>query len=106
MQADYPARFSREMGCTPEELRTWLPGASRGARIAWEASGATVWLEGREGLEGPHGLQLHWTALPPRRIALITLPRLQVSFDFGGLDAAARHHFMRYFDLYTQRGGG
>ena len=100
MQADYPARFSREMGCTPEELRTWLPGASRGARIDWVVSGATVWLEGAQ------GLQLHWTALPPRRIALITLPRLQVSFDFGGLDAAARHHFMRYFDLYTQRGGG
>jgi hypothetical protein len=101
MQADYPAVFSREMGCTPAELRAWLPGASRGARIEWEGqTGARVWLQ------AAHCLRLNWSPLAPRRIALITLPRLQVSFDFGGLDAAARHHFMRYFDLYTQRGGG
>ncbi len=101
MQADYPAHFSREMGCTPAELRAWLPGASRGARIEWQAeTGARVWLQ------APHQLCLGWAPLPPRRIALITLPRLQVNFNFGELDAAARHRFMRYFDLYTQRGGG
>ena len=35
-----------------------------------------------------------------------TLPRLQVSFDFGSADEATRHRYMRHFDLYTQRGGG
>ena len=29
MQADYDARFTREMGCTEVELRAWIPGASR-----------------------------------------------------------------------------
>ncbi len=101
MQADYPAQFQREMGCTSDELRAWLPGASRAAPIRWlNAHGAEVDL----GTGSP--LRLNWQALPPRRIALITLPRLQVHFDFGACDGTIRHRFMKHFDLYTQRGGG
>jgi hypothetical protein len=29
-----------------------------------------------------------------------------VRYRFDGVPAAARREFMRYFDLYTQRGGG
>jgi len=102
MQAEYPAQFSREMGCTAQELQSWLPGASRGVPVAWPAeNAASVALE-----EGLHRLELRWQALPPRRIALITLPRLLVRFDFGQTSPAVRHHYMRHFDLYTQRGGG
>ena len=43
---------------------------------------------------------------PPRRIALLSMPRLGVQFRFSGIDEASRQAFMRYFDLYTQRGGG
>lgn len=101
MQAEYAAHFTREMGCTPEELRAWLPGASRGAAIDWVSpEGARVHLE-EQG-----ALTLRWAVQPSRRIALITLPRLQVIFDFGATDAAVRHRFMKHFDLYTQRGGG
>jgi hypothetical protein len=51
-------------------------------------------------------LRLRWHALPPRRIALLSVPRLRLCFVFEGVDEAARLRFMRRFDLYTQRGGG
>jgi hypothetical protein len=98
--AEVPLAFEREMGCTADELRGWLPGASRGAPIAWRADGADVQLAGG-------ALALRWTALAPRRIALISLPRLAVRFAFdAGIGADERRRFLRYFDLYTQRGGG
>ena len=31
---------------------------------------------------------------------------LAIAFHFEGVDQATRQDFMRYFDLYTQRGGG
>ena len=99
MQADYAARFVREMGCTAAELRTWLPGASRGREVQWRTDGARVPLD--SGV-----LDLSWQVLPLRRIALVSLPRLSVCFDFGDVTVQERHAFMRHFDLYTQRGGG
>ena len=99
MQAHYPFAFEREMGCTAEELRTWLPGASRHRTIEWREGGAVV------SLDAGHTI-LSWQTLEPRRIALITLPRLQVRIEAIGVDEAAWHRFMKYFDLYTQRGGG
>jgi hypothetical protein len=87
------------MGCTAAELRSWLPGIA--AHRALELSDDTASVEADGGW-----LRLAWTALPPRRIALLTLPRLQVSFRFEGVTPSARAAFMRRFDLYTQRGGG
>ena len=37
---------------------------------------------------------------------LVSIPVLQVSFRFAGLDEARRYTFMKRFDLYMQRGGG
>ena len=51
-------------------------------------------------------LNLRWQEAPPRRIALISIPRLLVSFQFEGLNDGQRYTFMRRFDLYMQRGGG
>jgi hypothetical protein len=99
MQAHYERVFEREMGCTEAELRGWLPGACGGAALAFLDGGVDVALDGGD-------LRLRWQALPPRRIALITLPRLHVRFDFEGVDEDERQRFMRHFDLYTQRGGG
>ncbi|MFZ9428937.1 MAG: hypothetical protein ACO26F_04460 [Burkholderiaceae bacterium] len=99
MQSVYESHFTREMGCTADELRAWLPGASRQATIRCLDTGAH--------LEWPGGsLRMHWQALPPRRVALICLPRLSVTFDFGSVTEDERSRFMRHFDLYTQRGGG
>jgi hypothetical protein len=86
MQSSYPEAFEREMGCTEAEWLGWLSWA----RVA----------------VGAGSLDLRWTSLPPRRIALVQLPRLAVSFRFEGVSESERFGFMRYFDLYMQRGGG
>jgi hypothetical protein len=99
MQSHYPFAFEREMGCTAGELRGWLPGASRGAAIEWQSHGARLPL-------GTGTVSIDWAEREPRRIALITLPRLAVRFQADGVEAATWHAFMRHFDLYTQRGGG
>jgi hypothetical protein len=92
--------FEREHGCTDAEWRGWLPGAVGGHRLLLsDAPEARVAVD--------HGtLRLAWQVLPPRRIALISMPRLQVRYRFEGLGAEQRQAFMRYFDLYMQRGGG
>jgi len=99
MQGHYPPAFEREMGCTEAELRGWLPGASRHSRLEWREHGVDIALDaGRVAID--------WQPMAPRRIALIVLPRLQVRFAATAVDEAAWQRFMRYFDLYTQRGGG
>ena len=60
----------------------------------------------RRGAARPGRLVLQWATLPARRIALFTLPRLRVNFEFDGVDDETRQRFMRRFDLYMQRGGG
>jgi hypothetical protein len=99
MQSHYPFAFEREMGCTADDLRAQLPGACRERAIDWRPQGADVML-------GAGRVTIEWQALAPRRIALVTLPRLQVRFAARDVEAGAWHAFMRYFDLYTQRGGG
>jgi hypothetical protein len=99
MQGHYAFAFEREMGCTADELRAWLPGASGGRPIAWDDAGAVVSIDAGTA-------SLTWRALPARRIALITLPRLHVRFAAENVEEDAWQRFMRHFDLYTQRGGG
>ena len=99
MQSDYPPSFEREMGCIEREWLSWLPGAVREHALTLSTGQAEVAI-------GTGRLLLRWQALPPRQIALARFPRLAVSFRFEDLDDAARHTFMRYFDLYMQRGGG
>jgi hypothetical protein len=55
---------------------------------------------------GSGHLLLRWQVLPPRSIALMRMPRLQVAYRFSGLDAGQQAAFLRYFDLFMQRGGG
>lgn len=99
MQSRYPFGFEREMGCTADELRAWLPGACGARPIAWRAQGADFEL-------GAGTVSIDWQSLDARRIALISLPRLRVRFAAHGVEGDAWQRFMRHFDLYTQRGGG
>ncbi len=99
MQGWYEARFEREMGCTEADLLRWLPGAATPHAVQVLGQWATVVI-------GVGRLKLRWRVLPARQIALMRMPRLAVSFEFDGVDEAARQVFMRHFDLYTQRGGG
>lgn len=99
MQAYYPADFKRDMGCTEAELLRWLPGAVNGRALTLQSRSAEVAIEGGR-------LELAWREMPPRQIALMRMPRLAIAFHFEGVGEAQRQDFMRYFDLYTQRGGG
>jgi hypothetical protein len=99
LQGWYAAAFEREMGCTEGEWLMWLPGAVGGRPLQLGAGMAQVAI-------GAGTLRLSWQLLAERRIALMRLPRLAVQFAFDGVDEAERQDFMRYFDLYTRRGGG
>ncbi len=87
------------MGCTEREWLSWLPGAVREHALVLGDGWASVGI-------GTGTLQLRWQVLAPRQIAMVRLPRLAAQFRFEGLDEVARQRFMRYFDLYMQRGGG
>ena len=95
--------LTREMGCTEADLARWLPGATRHAPLESRPRGAgqchVVTLENGR-------VEILATPAPPRRIAGIVLPVLQVSFRFVDLDACQREAFLNYFDRYTRRGGG
>jgi hypothetical protein len=99
VQGHYPPAFEREMGCSVDELRRWLPGGAGGRPIAWRDDGADITFDSGSA-------SIDWRALPARRLGLITLPRLQVRFEARGVNVAAWQRFMRHFDLHTQRGGG
>lgn len=94
-----PFALEREMGCTREDLLRWLPGATGHAPARVEGDAVVLSVAGGE-------VRITTRVRPPRRIALVALPVLAVSFRFDGLDAAAREAFLARFDLYTRRGGG
>ncbi len=91
--------LDREMGCTREDLLRWLPEATGHAPASVQGDAIVLAVAGGE-------VRIVARELPPRRIALVALPVLAVSFRFRGLDAAARAAFVERFDLYTRRGGG
>ena len=94
--------FTREHGSTESDWLRCLPGAVGPHRLTLGAPGeATVAI-------GPGGqLDLRWQVLPERRIALMRMPRMQVHYRFSGaLSDDERTRFLRYFDLFMQRGGG
>jgi hypothetical protein len=100
MQAGYPQDFQREQGFTERDWLRCLPGAVGDHRIDLSQPGqAMIQI-------GSGALRLCWTVLAPRSIALMCMPRLGVHYRFDGVGEAERRAFMRYFDLYTMRGGG
>jgi hypothetical protein len=100
VQSHYEADFTREQGSTEADWLRWLPGAVRDQALRLPAAGQA------EVAIGEGQLRLDWFALPPRQIALARFPRLMVHFRFVDVTEAQRHAFMKYFDLYMQRGGG
>ena len=100
MQSHYPAEFQREQGFTEADWLRCLPGASAGHALTIDGPGqATVAI-------GSGRLHLTWQVRPPRRVALFAMPMLVTRYRFEGVPDDARQAFMKFFDLYTQRGGG
>ena len=95
----YEFALQREMGCTREEFVRWLPGATRHATMRLHPEKAVI-------RTGNVKVEISFIQAPPRRIALVSMPVLKVTFRFSGAGADAYRDFMRYFDLYTKRGGG
>ena len=95
-----PTSFEREHGCTEGEWLRGLAGAVGHHALSLSAPG-----HARVAIGAGH-LELDWTLLPPRQIALVRMPRLAVRYRFAGVEAAAQVAFMRFFDLYMHRGGG
>ena len=89
----------REMGCTRLEFIDWVRGATRQAPCQIDSDKVTVTTHGGS-------VKIRLEQRPPRRMGLIALPVLAVTFRFRGLDKSARDDFLAYFDLYTRRGGG
>jgi hypothetical protein len=100
VQAHYAATFAREQGYTAREWRRCLPGAARDHTVQWlgeNAASITI---------GTGLLHMAWQQLPDRQIALMSMARLAVDYTFENVSDTDRHVFMRYFDLFMQRGGG
>ena len=100
MQSYYEAEFRREQGYVEADWLASLPGAVRDCPLQLPAPGLAL-VRLCSGI-----LTLRWQVLAPRQIALMRMPRMAVHFVFDRVDEAERQRFMKYFDLYTQRGGG
>ena len=95
-----PAEFDREQGFTERDWLRCLPGAVGSWPLDLSQPGqAHVQI-------GAGWLTLHWQTLPPRQIGLARFPRLAMQYRCEGVADAERLAFMRFFDLYTMRGGG
>ena len=95
-----PAEFDREQGFTERDWLRCLPGAVGLRPLDLSQPGrARVQI-------GAGWLTLHWQALAPRQIGLARFPRMAMQYRFEAVADADRDEFMRYFDLYTMRGGG
>lgn len=99
--ASYTEAFEREHGFTSEQWLDGLRGAvgAHALELGADPGRARVHI-------GNGALELCWAELPPRRIALMRMPRLAVSYRFSAVPHDCRVAFMRYFDLFMQRGGG
>lgn len=99
MQSSYPEAFERDVGYSDTEWRTAIARAVGQYPIQIQGAHADVKL-------GDGSLSLQWSPLPNRTIALLSMPRLAVRFQFKGVGPDERYAFMRLFDLNTQKGGG
>jgi hypothetical protein len=93
------ARFTREMGLTPDEFLRTLPDAIghgdylvQGSEILIRDAGGRV------------RILLHPTR--QRKLGILALPITPVEFSFQDMEPSEREKFMTRFERYFQRGGG
>lgn len=95
--------FTREMGCSVADLVRWFPLAMGKFhhQTSLQVDGITLFQP-----ENPL-IKISGTIGAPRKIALLAIPVLNLSFIFDeSLGASEREQIMECFDLYTRRGGG
>lgn len=91
--------FSKDMQLTRPEFEKRLSKDVAG--FQWRMTH-----DGAEGVQGDHRVVIQLTELPPRKIAMIVLPRCQVDFTFEGMKDADKQTFIHQFDQVFQKGGG
>lgn len=96
-----PPRFVRQMGCTPDDLLRWLPRALPGADLTVQPAENVCLARWDWGT-----LTIRWEVRPPRQIALLAIPCIDVTFEYAGASDEQRYQTQRRFDMETQRGGG
>lgn len=96
-------QYSREMGCTPEDLVRWLPQA-----LGDIYPHASLVIDGNVLLSAVNP-QLEMTGIsrPVRKIALLHIPVLELKLCFAeNWTTSECDEALKRFDLYTRRGGG
>lgn len=88
----------REVAATPAEYARLLELAFPG-QVSTRAQSFHV--------VGPEAsMEIVWRMLPPRRIALLCLPRLEIEIRCVSVSAAAFRTMLAHMDRAMQRGGG
>jgi hypothetical protein len=89
----------RVMACTRDDLRRWLvelTGSDHGLATFGIAEVPLAW-----GV-----LRIEARPMPPRSVALLRLPQLDVRFRYDPAFRDQAHAWITHFDHHTQRGGG
>lgn len=94
-----PEAIDREVAATPAEFE-------RDLRKAWWGT-----IDAAKPLrlvlaDGELELVIELEPIEPRRLGLLTLPRLIAAYRFSGADEAARRRLLERLDRAMQRGGG
>lgn len=94
---------TREMGCSVADLVRWFPLAMGNFQHQTSLQIDDVMLfQPKNPL-----IKISGTTQAPRKIALLAIPVLNLSFVFDeSLDSSECGRIMECFDLYTRRGGG
>jgi hypothetical protein len=96
-------KLQREMGCSSEDLIRWLPLAMGSF---YQSTNLTI--DNKQVLIAPEPLvDIVALTKPPRKIALLNIPVMDISFSFGqSVTLNEMEELITRFDLYTRRGGG
>ena len=94
-------QYHRLMGCTVDELMTWLPAAANYKKFKVNQL-IPIEINFQD-----DGIKIEAIPQKSRQIALLVIPVLSVVFNFDEKwDKLTIDEFMKRFDMYTQRGGG
>ncbi|HJV27302.1 MAG TPA: hypothetical protein VJ673_16565 [Aromatoleum sp.] len=94
-----PPRFERTVTATPEEF-------GRDLRKAWPEGVASVGPNRFSVACGDLALEIVAITQGTRRLGILELPLLKVTYEFHGGDEAARRRLLHTLDRAMQRGGG
>lgn len=89
----------REMGFTRAEFLQLLPAALHDYPYTHRGDDIHVWVQGVP-------LTMTLGVEQVRRIAMLALPYIPVTFTYAGVAEADFQAFLRQFDLYYRKGGG